>query len=131
MPEVDTVWFWWFILICDLLIPAVMIIGGRVMRKRCPKQINHVFGYRTARSMKNMDTWEFAHVHCGRIWWKSGFIMLVLSVLIHIPFYHSGEDVLGILGIVLMTIQCVVLVASIFPTEAALKKTFHEDGTRK
>ena len=124
-------WFWWFMLICDLLIPAVMLIGGRAMWKHCPKQINHFLGYRTTRSMKNMDTWRFAHEYCGRLWWKIGCIMLVPSFLIHIPFYHSSESVLGILGMVLMTVQCIVIIAPIFPTEAALKKTFHEDGTRR
>ena len=128
---VHPMWFWWFMLICDLLIPAVMLFAGRMMWKRCPQKINHWMGYRTTRSMKNMDTWKFAHDYCGRLWWKVGCIMLVPSVLIHIPFYHSSESVLGTLGIVLMTIQCIVLIASVFPTEAALKKTFHEDGTRR
>lgn len=38
-------WFWWFILICDCLIPAIMIIAGRMMWKHCPKKINGVVGY--------------------------------------------------------------------------------------
>ena len=46
-------WFWWFMLICDLIIPVV--IGGRMMWKHCPKHINGMSGYRTIRSMKNMD----------------------------------------------------------------------------
>lgn len=25
-------WFWWFILICDCIIPVLMIIAGRIMR---------------------------------------------------------------------------------------------------
>lgn len=33
-------WFWWFMLVCDLLTPIVMIIAGRMMWKHCPKQIN-------------------------------------------------------------------------------------------
>ena len=43
-------WFWWFILICDCLIPAIMIIAGRMMWKHCPKKINGVVGYRTKMS---------------------------------------------------------------------------------
>ncbi len=124
-------WFWWFMLICDLLIPIIMIIAGRIMWKHCPKNINLVLGYRTTRSMKNMDTWRFAHDYCGRLWWKIGLIMLVPSALIHIPFYHSNENMVGIIGIILMTIQFIVLIASIFPTESALKKAFFDDGTRR
>lgn len=81
--------------------------------------------------MKNMDTWKFAHDYCGRLWWKLGLIMIVPSVLIHIPFYQSNEKTIGIIGGVLETIQCIVLIASIFPTESVLKKTFNDDGTRR
>ena len=77
--------FWWFMLLCDLLIPTVMMLAGYMMRKHCPKQINRVVGYRTARSMKNMDTWKFAHDYCGRLWQRIGAFLLPLSVLIHIP----------------------------------------------
>lgn len=101
------------------------------MWKHCPKEINCVLGYRTRRSMKNLDTWKFAHDYCGRLWWKIGWIILILSILIQIPFLHSTEDIIGYVGGIICTIQCIILVASIFPTEKALKKTFLEDGTRR
>lgn len=124
-------WFWWFMFACDLIIPIIMIIAGRLMWKHCPKNINYIFGYRTTRSMKNIDTWKFAHEFCGRLWWRIGLIMLVPSALLYIPFYRSDESVIGTVAVILMTIQCIVLIASIFPTESALKKTFNDDGTRK
>ncbi len=124
-------WFWWFLFICNLIVPVIMLIAGRMMWKHCPQKINSVYGYRTRRSMKNMDTWKFAHNYCGRLWYKIGCIMLLLTVVVQISFFRSGEEVIGTVGLVLCTIQIVVLIASIFPTEAALKKTFHEDGTRR
>ena len=124
-------WFWWFMFMCNLMIPIILIIAGRMMWKHCPQKINSIYGYRTRRSMKNMDTWKFAHDYCGRLWWKIGFIMLALSVLIQIPFFHSNEHIIGIVGAVLCTIQVIVLVVSIFPTETALKKEFFEDGKRR
>ena len=81
--------------------------------------------------MKNMDTWKFAHDYCGRIWWKTGLIMLVPSVVLQIPFYRSSEETIGIVGLILCAVQLVVLIASIFPTEAALKKSFDSDGKRR
>ena len=126
--EVKFMWFWWFMLICDLLAPIIMIIAGRMMWKHCPRHINGVVGYRTDRSMKNMDTWKFANEYCGRLWWKTGLLMFVSSVLIHIPFYHSNENRIGIVGLILVTIQVIVLIASIFLTENALKRTFNNDG---
>ena len=124
-------WFWWFLFICNLIVPVIMLIAGRMMWMLGPQKINSVYGYRTRRSMKNMDTWKFAHNYCGRLWYKIGCIMLLLTVVVQISFFRSGEEVIGTVGLVLCTIQIFVLIASIFPTEAALKKTFHEDGTRR
>lgn len=124
-------WFWWFMLCCDILIPIIMIIGGRVMWKHPPKEINGMMGYRTSRSMKNMDTWTFAHDYCGRLWWKIGWIILIPSIIVHILIYGQSDNVVGIVGGILVLIQTIILVVSIFPTEKALKNTFTKDGKRK
>ena len=124
-------WSWWFIFACDLLIPVMMLGFGKIMRKHAPKDINYIFGYRTTRSMKNDDTWKFAHEYCGRLWCKIGIIMLIPPVIVHIPFYNSNENTIGMVATIVMTIQVIVLIASIFPTEIALKKNFNDDGTRK
>lgn len=123
--------FWWFLFLCDLIIPIVMILCGWMLWKHSPKNINRIIGYRTTRSMKNMDTWKFAHEYCGRLWWRIGWIMLLPSSLIHIPFYHASNDRIGIVSGILCTLQCIVLIVSIFPAEAALKRTFTDDGNRK
>lgn len=47
-----------------------------MLRKRPPKKINSFYGYRTAMSMKNRETWEFAHKHCGKLWSAWGCIAL-------------------------------------------------------
>ncbi|MEE1313576.1 MAG: SdpI family protein [Lachnospiraceae bacterium] len=123
--------FWWFMFLCNLLIPAIFIIAGRMMWKHCPKKINGILGYRTRRSMKNMDTWKFAHEYCGCLWWKIGWIILMPSVLAQIPFFYSSDNVIGVVGTIICTIQCIILIISIFLTEAALKRAFLEDGTRR
>lgn len=123
-------WFWWFMFICDLLIPFLMIICGRMMWKHSPKRINGIAGYRSKRSMKNMDTWKFAHDYCGRLWWKIGWVMLIPSAAIHVPFYNKSENAIGVMGGVLCTVQCLALILSIIPTERALKKNFTEEGIR-
>ena len=124
-------WLWWFWLICDLLIPFAMIVVGRMSWKHCPKNINSLIGYRTTRSMKSMDTWKFAHEYCGKLWWKLGWLIMILTALMHIPLYQSNDNMIGIAGLVLITIQCTVLIISIYPTEKALKEYFNDDGTRK
>ena len=59
--------FWLYMLAVDLLIPATMIGFGLLFLKRPPKKINAIFGYRSMRSMRNEDTWRFAHQHCGKV----------------------------------------------------------------
>lgn len=123
--------FWWFLLACDLIIPLIMIISGRMMWKNAPNNINGIYGYRTTRSMKNMDTWKFAHDYCGRLWWKMGWILFVLSLIAHIPFYGASDNAVAILAGILCTVQVVALLASIIPTEMALKKNFDDEGKRR
>lgn len=124
-------WFWWFMFIFDLLIPMLMILLGRMMWKHPPGSINWVIGYRTSRSMKNMDTWKFAHDYCGRLWWKIGWAMLIPSVVIHFPFYNSSENTIGIVGGILCGLQCVALLVPVYFTEKALKRNFTSEGIRK
>ena len=118
-------------LVMTLLIPLTMIAFGTIFIKKPPKNINAFYGYRTSMSMKNMDTWKFAHDYCGKLWWKVGWVTTIASALIHIPLYHSDENTIGIAGLILVAIQCFIMVASIYPTEKALKNHFNDDGTRK
>ena len=123
--------FWWFMFICNLLIPVIMVVAGLCMWMKCPKEINSFFGYRTTRSMTNIDTWKFAHSYCGRLWFILGLISFIPSVIAQIPFYHSSENTIGTVSIILMAVQCIALIIPIIPTEIALKKNFNDDGTRK
>ena len=74
--------FWIFMMVMELLIPLIMIIFGKLFSKKAPKKINYFYGYRTSMSMKNKDTWEFAHKYCGRLWLKIGYIMFAISFII-------------------------------------------------
>lgn len=101
------------------------------MYKNPPKEINGIVGYRTTMSMKNMDTWLFAHNYCGRLWIKLGLILLIPTVIAQIPFIHSSDDVIGIVTLILDGIQLLVLIGSIVPVEKALKNTFDANGMRR
>lgn len=121
-----------FMFIMLLLIPAVMVGFGAYFMRRAPKKINYVFGYRTARSMKNEDTWKFAHKLIGKIWLVCGTVLLVGGVVFFFVF-ASGKDenAASIASLVILGVQLLVLMCSIIPTEIALKKTFDENGNRK
>jgi uncharacterized membrane protein len=123
--------FWIFMLIMDLMIPLTMIGFGKYFLRRAPKEINAIFGYRTAMSMKNKDTWEFAHRYCGKLWYFWGKVLLLLSIVFMCLISGQSKDIVGILGGILCDIQLVWLIGSIFPTERALKKNFDKDGNRR
>lgn len=123
--------FWIFMMVMNLLIPFTMVGFGKYFSKNAPKEINGAFGYRTSRSMKNKDTWEFAHHYCGKIWLTIGFILLVLSVIVMLFVIGKDESVVGTFVGILCYVQLVFLIGSIFPTERALKSNFDEHGNRK
>ena len=122
--------FWFFMLASLLLIPAVMVGFGMVCKKNPPKSINGWYGYRTKRSMASQEAWDFAHQVCGRIWRRWGIAMLPVSVLLLLPVFGRDVAVVGIWGCVEVTAQCVVLIATIFPVERALKENFDQFGHR-
>lgn len=123
--------FWIYMLLMDLLLPFTMIGFGRYFMKKAPKEINGVFGYRTSMSMKNRDTWEFAHKYCGRIWYIIGLIILPVTVVCMLFVIGKDVDIVGTVGAVIMGVQLVPLVGSIFPTEIALRKNFDKNGERR
>ncbi len=121
--------FWIFMIIMLLLIPIIMICFGKYFIKSAPKKINIVFGYRSSMSMKNNETWKFAHNHCGKLWYNLGRFLL-LSVPLMFFVLGKSEDTIGYFGLIIVTIQTVFLVGSFFPTERALKKKFDENGNK-
>ena len=127
----DFMGFWVFMLFMVLLIPLIMVLFGRYFIKRAPENINYLFGYRTNLSMKNEDTWKFAHKYIGNIWYKWGLIMLPISVLLMVFVIGKSEDTIGMLGAVISVVQILPILVTIVLTEKALKKNFDEEGNRK
>ena len=123
--------FWIFMLIMNLLIPVMMIGFGKYFMKSAPGSINIVFGYRTSMSMKNQDTWKFAHEYCGKLWYKWGMIMLILTIIVMLFLLGKSVDTIGYWGGAVCMIQLVSLIGAIFPTESALHRTFDKNGKRK
>ena len=123
--------FWWFLFFCDLLIPVSMIFAGHWMEKHCAKRMSRFSGYRTARSMKNTQTWRFANKFCGRLWKKTGGVLTLLSVFVQLFFLKGTERELGIFSCILVFVQTVCMLLTILPVEKALKKEFDEYGGKR
>ena len=116
--------FWIFMLCMALLVPIIMAVFGWVFMHTPPGEINHVYGYRTRRSMASQEAWNFAHAYVGRIWFRMGLGMLVLSVAVMIPCMGKSDNAVGIWGSIVEGVECVLLMLPIIPTERALKRRF-------
>lgn len=123
--------FWIFMLIVDMLIPLTMLGFGKIFLNNSPGEINAVFGYRTSMSMKNRDTWEFAHKYCGKLWYRAGLILLPVSAVVIFCVREKSESVVGMVGGIVCAVQLVFLIGTIYPTEKALRQNFDRDGKRR
>ncbi|MGL5869536.1 MAG: SdpI family protein [Clostridium chrysemydis] len=103
-----------------------MILFGGLFLKKPPKEINGLYGYRTTMSMKNKDTWDFANKAIGKLWFKLGIALFIITVIL-----GFNKELLGKYGLVLFYLQIAVLILSIFPVEKKLKENFNKNGTRK
>lgn len=120
--------FWIFMFRCTLLIPIIMIIAGNSMRLGKFKTINSIVGYRTRRSMKNQQTWDYAHRECGLLWRRWGSTMLVLTVIAMLLFMGEDTDHIGVVGSVITVLQMIPLFLSIVIVEKKLREKFDENG---
>lgn len=120
---------WILLLVGGCLCPLLMLAGGLIFCKHPPKTINSWYGYRTARSMKNQATWDFAHRCCGRLWIRLGLILLAVTAVVLVPVIWLGSDEVGcVAAVILLGVQVILLLGSIYPVEQALKKNFDFQG---
>lgn len=118
-------------ILITLAIPIIMIILGIGFIKSAPKHANAFFGYRTPMSVKNDDTWEFAQHYCGRLWFKLGLILFVITAVAICFLVGKSENTINNYTSIFTIIQTIVLLLSVPFTEIALRKNFDKDGNRK
>ena len=125
------IFFWLFMFLGMLLIPGIMIFFGSKFQNEAPKNINWAYGYRSERSMKNRDTWVFAHKCIGGLWKSWGIALAPVSIIPMLFVLGKDVETVGNLCIALMVVQLVFLIFPIFIVESRLKKTFDKYGRRK
>lgn len=101
-----------------------ILIIGLYWKISPPKEINHIYGYRTRRSMKNQDVWDYANkigaqamIYAGIITTISGLIPLFIGWK-HAHFIPLFVLLISILGTML---YC----------EKQLDQHFDKDGNPK
>lgn len=125
--------FWIFMLVMNLLTPLVMIIYGRIFEKKPPKiaRSKFAFGYRTVMSMRNEETWEYAHRFFGKLWFRFGIAVGLISIIVLFFFIGKDKDTVGFAGMIICYVQLVAMLLPVIPTELALRRRFDKYGNRK
>ena len=120
--------YWVFMFIMTLLVPAALLLIWYM----CPKfkTIHNASGYRTKRSMKNQDTWDFAQKHCSKISLYMFFPSLLLAIAIMPMVISKSIGIIGWIGFVITMIQMMSFAVIMISTEKALKGTFDENGNK-
>lgn len=114
-----------------LVICGSMIIFGLIFVKCPPKDINGVYGYRTAMSSKNQQTWDFAHLYSGKVWLISGIITLIISFIIIFLFKGSFSDKKSYAWLYMMIFNLSAMLIVVPLTEYKLRQKFDKDGREK
>lgn len=101
------------------ILPLTMIGFGRLWVTKGAGKVNNILGYKTIKSTKNQETWDFAHHYIGNLWSKIGLIIYVASI-VSLFLYDNIT--------IIMYVQLVVFIAPIIPTEIKLSRSFNEEG---
>jgi len=103
------------------MIPILILVIGYLMFEYPPKKINWFIGYRTRKSMKNEDDWKFANQYCGKLWIKTGLIMLVMTLILFVLFYLNIIKYTENLLAIFVLVQVAIIVFPIFIVESKIK----------
>ena len=126
--------FWIFMLVMNLLIPLTMIIFGYIYSKKPPQKPKSKFaysGYRTPMSMKNEETWEYANRFFGKLWFRFGIVLGLISIIPLFFVIGKDKDTVGFAGLIICFVQMAVMLIPVIPTEISLRKRFDKNGNRK
>ena len=110
--------------IAHLFIGPLILVITLIIARYPPKKINHLYGYRTTRSMLNQDCWDFANKYSTVLMWKSALITCITQLFAILVLDEESALLIGVIVLIL------TLFYSIYLTEKALKKTFDKEGNR-
>jgi len=96
------------------------VIIGTLLLKHPPKDINSTIGYRTKKSSKNQETWDFAQRLAGIVFLITGIVNFAVCSLIILLFVNKQN--VEHMFLVLAYCQIAEFFVVILITELRLKK---------
>lgn len=105
------------------------LIIGVLLIKHPPKNINSIIGYRTKKSSKNQEMWDYAQRLSGKIFRTIGIVNFVVCSLIILLFVNKQN--VETMFLVLAYCQIAELFVVILITEIKLKKKIENKNIEK
>ena len=114
--------------IVSMMIPALYIILGIAELIWPPEKGTKVFGYRTARSQINQETWDYANHSFGIVCIFMGIYMAFATGVLDALAKYGTDHQRSIMLVIMVLIQAALVVFPIYHTEHQLKIYFDENG---
>jgi uncharacterized membrane protein len=103
----------------SISVGIVYFLVGRLMMNHPPSEINGLSGYRTSRSMKTQESWDFAQEEAGKKMSRFGKIGILIGLIsLMIPLSDPWDLYLGMIWVL---VSCSLLIYSV---EKSLKQKF-------
>lgn len=99
------------------LCALVFVLAAFILRQYPPKQINSFYGYRTPRSMKNQQIWDFAQAYAAKEMMKMGSLLALFSLVGLV--YQPKEELGALLAIAVLLVLVVIMIIRV---ERAIKQ---------
>ncbi|MPT32995.1 MAG: SdpI family protein [Chryseobacterium sp.] len=96
---------------------AIFIMAGLAMLIFPPKKINSLYGYRTQRSMRTIENWNFAQRLCAKLLLIAGSLLLLIGIGGIV--FGLNEKIIDSFGLISMVIFAIILIIII---EIRIKK---------
>ncbi|HMP98127.1 MAG TPA: SdpI family protein [Cyclobacteriaceae bacterium] len=103
-------------LIIHLIISPPLLVIGYLFMRFPPKKINHFYGYRTPRSMRSQEAWDFANKYSSALMF---YFFLTMPVVQALGWFSIGPKPAALLAAGYLTVG---LIALMIHTETKLKK---------
>lgn len=110
---------WWGVGYC-----VFMLLLALLFRWKIPKKINHVYGYRTHRSMRNELVWKASNRFAAHFFVKICLLCFLVPPIVYFIFPEYGL-------LISITIYTLFVVSILFYTEKYIDENFDGDGNPK
>ena len=111
-----------FFMFCmTILTPVSVSVTGMVMRKHPVRDMNLGRGYRTGRSMKSQEAWDFAQKYCAGIWMRWGAVIAARSAVAILVFRDGDYETVSV-WVIGVQFACICL--SVVLVEIELSRRF-------